>query len=194
MLHSFFLGFMWALHQPQDHHSAAIEVEIQPVKITSTKPQLIPTHVATHPTKKVALPAQGISRNSTVETNDKNAPTAKIGNTLNKAPDNLPPSDEGLPAPAEDYEISVWPQLQNDARVPYPTEAKRKGVEGIVIMDLYIAEDGKVRKATLVKGPGFGLNEAALTAVQKFIFSPAVVSGKPRPVVIRYSYNFVIQK
>lgn len=38
-------------------------------------------------------------------------------------------------------------------------------------MDLLIDGKGKVREVKFVDGPGFGLNEAALEAVQRFQFS-----------------------
>ncbi len=60
--------------------------------------------------------------------------------------------------------------------------------------DLYISESGQVKRASLVTGPGYGLNEAAIEAAKKFIFSPAKVGNQTMPVVIRYNYKFVIQK
>lgn len=200
ILHSFMAGIILAPQLPKE--STAVEVAIietppQVLPITPPQPKIIPTQSA--PAAKVKAKARsvfGVSKNSVTDSNDPNSPEAKVGNTLSKAPDNLQmkPGEENLPAPAEEFQVSTWPQLQNDVRIPYPREAKQKGIEGPVVMDLYIAEDGRVKRATLVSGPGYGLNEAALEAARQFIFSPGRVGRGAVPVVIRYTYRFSIQK
>lgn len=154
--------------------------KIKPMQATNTSPS------------GKGRPTSGISRNSTVDSEAEMK--AKIGNTLMKAPDTLPPTDEGLPPPVDDFEVTAWPSLKNDVRIPYPSQARSQEIEGVVVMDLYISENGEVKKSDLVSGPGFGLNEAAIKAAKTFLFEPARVQGKPVPVVIRYSYKFVIQR
>ena len=46
---------------------------------------------------------------------------------------------------------------------------------------------------TLIKGPGFGLNEAALEVAQKFEFVPGRVGDKSVAVKIRYTYRFILE-
>ena len=60
-------------------------------------------------------------------------------------------------------------------------------------MSLLIDEEGKVRKADLVRGEHASLNQAALKAIFDFEFKPANVGGKPVAVQITYSYNFVLE-
>ena len=194
IIHAFVFGCIVGLQKKSDSQvSPAIEFQVVDNYITPPppKPIILPTN-----TSKLAKPnakiTSGVSRESTVEKND--APAVKLGNTLSKPPDNNPSNDTPLPPPAEEFEVSMWPELKNDVRVPYPSEAKARGIEGSVVMDLYISEAGQVKKATLVQGPGHGLNEAALNAAYKFIFSPAKVGDKIMPIVIRYSYKFVIQR
>jgi protein TonB len=197
VFHFFFLGVLFYsyIHSTTDDSKHVdiqiVEKDFKVPLLTKPQAKVLPTHSSVK-AKKTAVPTSGISRESTIE--DKSADSAKIGNTLSKAPDNLPPSDEALPPAADDYEITSWPKLQNDVRIPYPREAKTKQIDGVVVMDLYVDERGAVRKANLVSGPGFGLNEAALSAAKQFKFSPALVGSEIVPVVIRYSYRFVIQK
>jgi protein TonB len=119
----------------------------------------------------------------------------KAGNTIAKDvdQDRLNPDDaEALPIPTEEYLISKMPRIKAEVRVPYPAEARQKNIEGAVVMDVLIDELGRVRKATLIEGPGFGLNEAALNAIYRFEFEPAYVDNKAVAVRIRYSYRFLL--
>jgi protein TonB len=86
------------------------------------------------------------------------------------------------------------PELKSEFRIPYPPEAKQKGIQGAVVMDILIDAQGTVRDAKLIEGPGSGLNEAALEAVKKFKFSPAFMQDKPVAVKIRYAYRFILER
>ena len=128
---------------------------------------------------------------------DASAPAVKAGNTVAKEADHETLRDDDskrLPVPADEYLVTAMPKLASEIRIPYPAEAKRAGVEGPVLFELLIDASGKVREATLVRGPGFGLNEAALAAVRGFTFSPARVQDKPVAVKIRYAYRFVLER
>ncbi len=140
----------------------------------------------------------GASRKSILDsTNDPSTAEVKAGNTVAKTPDTekLRADDaDSIPIPVEEYLVSAMPILENEFRVPYPPEARKANIQGRVIMDLIIDSLGAVRQATLVSGPGFGLNEAALSAVRNFKFKPARVQDKPVAVKIRYAYQFVLER
>ena len=53
----------------------------------------------------------------------------------------------------------------------YPVEAKKKGIEGLVRIDLTVNTKGEVIKATVVSGPE-ELREAAVTAVRQWRYKP----------------------
>lgn len=69
-------------------------------------------------------------------------------------------------------------------RVPpeYPAWARRMGIEGTVILQVEIFEDGTVGAVEVVQslqsGPG-GLDEAAINAVKQWRFVPAKSQGQP---------------
>lgn len=157
---------------------------------------------APEPQKKtqVAKPRAvfGLSQNTlqSSETSP-NAVSIKAGNTIAKAPDQetLNPSDaQSLPIPSDEYLVTQMPEILNEFRVPYPKEAKEKGIQGAVVFDLLIDDQGIVRKADLIEGPGSGLNEAAAQAVMQFRFKPARVEAKSVAVKIRYAYRFVLER
>lgn len=124
------------------------------------------------------------------------APAIKLGNTVAKQEDNLVLSKDDvdqLPIPADEFMITSMPRIKSEYRIQYPAEAKKAGVEGPVVMELLIDATGRVRKVDLVSGPGFGLNEAAVTAVQKFEFLPGRIQNDAVAVRIRYTYRFVLE-
>ena len=120
----------------------------------------------------------------------------KSGNTVAKAPDQekLRPGDaESLPIPSEEYLVTQMPRLKIEVRIPYPPEARKKGNQGAVVMDLLIDTGGKVRKVDYIEGPDPYLNAAAVEAAKSFEFTPAMIQDKPVSVKIRYSYRFVLE-
>jgi periplasmic protein TonB len=121
----------------------------------------------------------------------------KAGNTVAKAPDQevLKPGDpDALPVPSEEYLVTSMPELKSEVRVPYPPEARKRGISGAVIMNLLIDTLGKVREVSLVEGPNAELNSAAIAAAKGFQFTPAMIRDKPVAVRIRYKYNFVLER
>lgn len=139
----------------------------------------------------------GVSRKA-ITSNDTAGAAAevKLGNTVAKEQDNLkldPNDADSLPIPADDYLVSSMPQLLSEVRIPYPEEAKKAGIEGPVVMELLIDDQGQVRQVTLVKGPGFGLNEAALSAIKSFKFRPAKMQDQAVAVKIKYTYRFILE-
>lgn len=138
----------------------------------------------------------GASRKSIAAAAQADAVSIKQGNTIAKAADDLHLRDsdaDSLPLPADDYLVSAMPVLTSEVRIPYPEEARRANIEGPVIMDLLIDNQGEVRQVTLVQGPGFGLNEAATQALRNFKFSPARIDQQAVAVRIRYTYRFVLE-
>lgn len=148
--------------------------------------------------KKPIRQVFGINRQSlTREGIGESSEGLKLGNTLAKSPDKekLDQNDPTfLPAPAAEFLVSEMPRLISEFRIPYPDLAKKNNIEGPVIMDIYVDSEGNVRECTLVSGPGFGLDEAALEAIKKFKFSPAKVGQENVNFRLRYSYRFVLEK
>lgn len=163
-------------------------LNLEPPKAEPVKPVPPPPD-----TKKVF----GVSRKAlTTSATDTTTAEVKSGNTVAKEVDNLkldPNDADSLPIPADEFLVTSMPVLVSEVRIPYPEEAKKAGIEGPVVMDLLIDEQGKVRQVSLIKGPGFGLNEAALAAIKAFQFRPARIKEQSVAVKIRYTYRFVLE-
>jgi TonB family protein len=106
----------------------------------------------------------------------------------NEAEVNLPPSiledDKFRNDPAWYMSAEIMPEpvggmesLQK--RVFYPSEAKKRKVEGIVKILAYIDEYGVVEKAEVSEGLGYGTDEAAKQTVFYTKFKPGLLRGKP---------------
>jgi periplasmic protein TonB len=58
-------------------------------------------------------------------------------------------------------------------RPSYPTQALAAKVEGKVRLELLVDEQGEVKNARVLRGLGYGLDEAALEAARRIRFRPA---------------------
>jgi protein TonB len=76
---------------------------------------------------------------------------------------------------------------------PYPALAKQIGVQGSVIVQFLIDEQGHVVNAKATSGHPM-LQAAAVQAAYKATFTPTVLSGKPTTVTGVITYNFVLNK
>lgn len=141
------------------------------------------------PMKPKQPPAFGINRNTL--TNEGSGVQVKSGNTLAKEVDKVE-AENDLPIAVEEFLVTKMPRLRKELRIPYPEEAKAARIEGPVVMDILVDDQGRVRDAVLVNGPAESLSAAALAAVKSFEFDPAQVDGKSVAVRIRYIYRFVL--
>jgi protein TonB len=65
-------------------------------------------------------------------------------------------------------------------RPPYPAEARRSGMEGVVTLRILVAPDGTAAAVTVRQGSGFPvLDDAASRAARAWRFSPARRAGAP---------------
>lgn len=77
-----------------------------------------------------------------------------------------------------------------DEKPVYPYLARRMNKEGRVLLRLIIDEKGKVVKAEVVEGAGYGFNEAALEAAKKSTYPPAIKNGVPVTSLRLKPYRF----
>jgi len=72
----------------------------------------------------------------------------------------------------------------------YPKEAKRKGLEGAPVVELWIGEKGDVVEVVLLESAGALLDAALSEAVKKWRFTPARVRGVPVSVRLTVQHHF----
>ena len=89
--------------------------------------------------------------------------------------------------------VQVMPKLRKDSVAEYPPEVRKLGIQGRVVLELVIDEDGKVARSRVVRGLHPRLDEAAMAASKGLGFAPGSLAGKPTAVRISYTYVFVLE-
>jgi len=75
----------------------------------------------------------------------------------------------------------------------FPNKARKKRVEGVVIVESIIDTEGCVIRAKVLKGLGYGLDESALESTQGWVFEPARFDGHSVPVIYNLTLNYRLQ-
>jgi len=109
------------------------------------------------------------------------------------------PIDPGLDAiPAPPPEPTLY-EVGNDVSAPvkihapdpiYPRVALLARRGGAVVVEATIDRRGRVTAARALTHRGFGLEEAALAAIEEWRFEPALRHGEPVPVLYRLTVHF----
>lgn len=108
-----------------------------------------------------------------------------------------PPSDE-----EEEPEIFVVVERMPEPRggmqaiydrVRYPEIARKAGIEGRVVVQFIVDEQGNVVNPIVIRGIGGGCDEAAIAAVQGVRFTPGMQRGRPVKVQFQLPIVFRLQ-
>lgn len=89
-------------------------------------------------------------------------------------------------------EVSQLPHFKTQVEAAYPEEAKRSGIEGVVMLQVDIDSHGSVMSVTVIQSLGSGCDEAAVAAMKASTFTPAYAGSEPVPVRIKIPYRFKI--
>ena len=102
-------------------------------------------------------------------------------------------TDEALPPP-DTFVAFEQPPVAVKPIVPtYPEMARKAGLEGMVVIYALIDKEGRVRDAQVRKGLGGGLDEAALEAVKRTPFTPAIQNNRPVAVWMSIPIRFKLR-
>ena len=72
----------------------------------------------------------------------------------------------------------------------YPPTARAAGIQGVIILEIVIGEDGAVSNARVLRSIPL-LDQAALDAVRQWRYEPTLLNGVPTPVIMTVTVNFV---
>jgi TonB family protein len=75
----------------------------------------------------------------------------------------------------------------------YPADAKAAGVSGTVVLQAMIDATGAVKELQVISGPQM-LQQAALDAVQRWVYRPYLLNGEPVEVVTTVNVVFALGK
>jgi periplasmic protein TonB len=82
------------------------------------------------------------------------------------------------------------PKLVNKVEPPYPEVARRARIEGVVILEAVITKTGTVEEVKVIRALHPVLDQAALNAVKKWKYEPAVLNGRPVKVYFTVTVTF----
>jgi TonB family protein len=85
------------------------------------------------------------------------------------------------------------PVLVREIRPVYTTEARRRAIEGDVLLDIVIRENGTVGAIRVTRGLDAGLDQKAVEAVRQWRFEPARRRGAPVEVVVEVAVEFKVR-
>jgi len=98
------------------------------------------------------------------------------------------------------YEISSEldrkPTLVAMEKPEYPPLAKRAGVEGTVILHVWVGIDGFVENVKVISesNPGYGFGRYAVEAARSAVFTPALYNNQPVRCLVSFPVEFVFGK
>ena len=113
-----------------------------------------------------------------------------------------PPGNDNIPDPGftggdafKPTEILRPPSFRNKVEPKYPSEAKRAGKEGKVVLMATIGVDGRATDIEVEEDKvGFGCARAAIRALKASRFNPAKRGGESVPQRISVPYTFKIEE
>jgi periplasmic protein TonB len=98
-------------------------------------------------------------------------------------------STDDLPNEGEFVYYEDEPTPVTRVEPAYPEFAREAQIQGKVTLHVLVGKDGRVKNVKVVKGVT-GLNEAAVEAIKKWVFKPALSNNKPVAVWVEVPMDF----
>jgi protein TonB len=86
------------------------------------------------------------------------------------------------------------PQVVARVQPRYTEAARKAGVQGTVIVEAIIDEQGRVTNLRVTKSLPMGLDQAAVDAVRQWRFKPALLGTRPVKIFWALTVNFQLQR
>jgi TonB family protein len=99
-----------------------------------------------------------------------------------------PDTGETVPRASEAQKLTPTP-IRRSAPI-YPTDLQDYSISGPVVLRVIVDEKGKPKVVDIVTPMGFGLDQAAINAVNRWEYEPAKRDGMPIKVYVRVLFNF----
>jgi TonB family protein len=139
------------------------------------------------------LAALSASGRSTIEVRTSNLPPIVDSAVRELASDGSDPVRE-IRVVNRAAEQDVAPTVAEYTTPPlYSDDARRAGVEGVVVALAQIDANGRVNTARVVRGLGFGLDQNALVALRQWRFHPGVRNGVAAPMDVEIEIGFTLR-
>jgi len=172
-----------------------------PKKAKLRKPKIAPVDRAPPSNKESqkaaekARPVFGLTLESTVNAGSSSGLSVRVGNTIMKDPEMefTDPKDVKAYRGPPIHQVDRIPKIKKEVKAAYPEEAKKNKIEGTVVLQVEVLADGTVGNVSIIKGLGYGLDQAATSALREYEFEPATKGGVPVPFIIpAFSYEWFL--
>ena len=87
-------------------------------------------------------------------------------------------------------EVDVKAEITTRPDPAYTREARRVGVQGLVVLKVLLLGDGKLDRVKVVRRLPYGLTENAIRAACEIKFKPAIKAGQPVAQWVTLEYAF----
>ena len=104
----------------------------------------------------------------------------------------------GTPDPVPDLPLRLTAEMSRPVPLHpilprYTEPARRAGVQGTVVVEAIIDEQGRATDVRILRGLPMGLDRAAVEAIQQVTFKPAMMGNRAVRVYFTLTVNFAIQ-
>jgi periplasmic protein TonB len=85
------------------------------------------------------------------------------------------------------------PEVLREVKPEYTQDARRRGLEGDVVLEIVVRRDGTVGEVKILQRLDSGLDQRAVEAVRQWRFSPARRHGTPVDVLVEVALEFKLR-
>jgi protein TonB len=87
------------------------------------------------------------------------------------------------------------PLYRNNPAPLYPRIARKRGQEGIVLLEVFVSINGKAGDIRIAESSGYEtLDEAAEKAVRRWLFTPGMQNGKTIAMWVKVPIRFMLEE
>jgi periplasmic protein TonB len=154
-------------------------------------PPVIPNQPIVKPTIGTPVPvADALAPEQTIMTQQEiaaiNAPVGTSGTGRDSL---VIASSDDMPNEGEFVYYEDEPVPVTQVQPAYPEFAREAQIQGKVVLHVLVGKDGRVKNVKVIRGVT-GLNEAAVDAIKKWVFKPALSNNKPVAVWVEVPMDF----
>jgi len=183
------------LQRNAPHNERVVTVPYRELQAPPSLQQTPPTVQVTTPT---APPAAGIplptedaqvQQDQTIATQEELSTNIGTGETGHRDSLVIAPPSDALPGVNDYVYVEELPEAITKVSPEYPDIARQSSMEGTVIVKALVGKDGHVQNTVVVKSVPV-LDDAAVAAVKKWVFKPALSNNKPVAVWVAVPVKF----
>jgi protein TonB len=94
--------------------------------------------------------------------------------------------------PADYVAVEKEPVIVRSVEPKYPDMAVRTGLEGKVLVKIWVDKEGKPKEVDVLQSDSEMFNDPAIEAAKQFVFTPAYMNDGPVPVWVTITLRFAL--